>query len=150
MPRILSLAVALTMAMPAFAAPVVSDATVRLPAVSGRPAACYVMVTSDKADALTGVTSPQAGRIEMHSTKAENGMMRMRQETSMAVPARGMLHMAPGSAHLMLFDLAAGLQPGGTLPLTLSFQSGAKVTVDAKLVAAGAPMEKQGASHQHH
>lgn len=147
MHRFLPLA-ALVLAAPAFAAPTASDASVRLPAVSGRPAAGYVMVMADKADTLVGVSSPQAGRIEMHTTIAENGVMRMRQEKALAVPAGGMLHMSPGGAHLMLFDLAPGLKAGGTIPLTLSFQSGAKVKVDAKLAAAGAMMETSGHQHQ--
>lgn len=136
------------MAAPAAAAPTVSDASIRLPVLTGRPAAGFVMVMSDKADVLTGVSSPKAGRIEMHSVVTDNGVMRMRQQSSMAVPAGGMLHMAPGGNHLMLFDLASGLKAGDTLPLALTFQSGAKVTVDAKVAASGTPPETHG-DHQH-
>ena len=132
------------MAPPVAAAPTASDASVRLPVMAGRPAAGFVMVMSDKPDVLTGVASPKAGRIEMHSVVTENGVMRMRQESSMAVPAGGMLHMAPGGNHLMLFDLSPGLQAGDMLPLTLSFQSGAKVTVNASVVAPGTMPEAHG------
>ena len=145
MHRFLPLA-ALVIAAPALAAPTASDATVRLPAVSGRPAAGYVMIMADKADALVGASSPLAGRIELHSMTTDNGVMRMRQEQSLAVPAGGMLHMAPAGNHLMIFDLKTGLQPGGTMPLTLSFQSGAKVIVDAKLVSPATPVS---GGHQH-
>lgn len=147
-PQIAVAALAASLASAGWAAPVVSDAGIRLPAVTGRPAAGFLMVTSDKADALTGVSTPKAGRVEMHSVAAENGVMRMRAQTSMAVPAGGMLHMGPGGNHLMLFDLASDVKAGDTVPLILTFQSGATVTANARVSAPGAMPASHG-DHKH-
>ena len=148
---ILLLAVSLFGGSRAFGAqqPHVMDAWVRLPAVSGRPAAGFFMVHGTAtADALVGVSSPKAQRIEMHSMKDENGVMRMRAEPSFAVPAKGALNFTPGGSHLMIFDLAADVKPGDQIPLTFTFQSGAKVTLNADARPAAAPAKAEPA-HQH-
>lgn len=147
---ILLLAMSLFGGSRAFAAePHVMDGWVRLPAVSGRPAGGYFMVHGTAtADALVGVTSPKAQRIEMHSMVQDNGVMRMRAETSFAVPAKGALTFAPGGSHLMIFGLSPDVKPGDKLPLTFSFKSGAKITVQAEARPASAPAKAEPA-HQH-
>src|SRR5690349_10637125 len=54
-------------------------ATVRLPAVPGRPAAGYfeLRVEGDRG-ALVSVSSPQAGRVELHETMRSGNMTSMR------------------------------------------------------------------------
>ena len=131
-------------------APHVQDAWVRLPAVSGRPAGGFFLIHGTaKADALVGVTSPRAERIEMHSMVNEGGIMKMRAEKSFAVPAKGALTFAPGGNHLMIFGLSPDVQPGGKLPLTFSFQSGAKITVVAEARPAASAPARPEAAHQH-
>ncbi len=149
---ILLLAMSLFGGSGAFAAaqPHVMNVWVRLPAASGRPAGGYFMVHgTDMADALVGVTSPKAQRIEMHSMTAENGVMRMRAEASFAVPAKGALEFAPGGSHLMIFGLSPDVKPGTKLPLTFSFQSGAKITVVAEARPAASAPARPEAAHQH-
>lgn len=133
------------------ATPHVMDAWVRLPAVSGRPAGGYFMAHGTSAnDALVAVTSPKAERIELHSMTNENGVMKMRKEESLALPAKGTLTLAPGGSHLMLFGLAPDVKPGGKLPLTFRFKSGATVTLDAEARAASAAAPKAAdTGHQH-
>lgn len=126
-------------------APKVSGTWVRLPAVSGRPAAGYLEVAgTGVADALVGARSPLAERVEIHSMTHENGVIRMRREAALEVPAGGKLALAPGGAHLMLFGLSADVKPGQRLPVTLSFRSGATVTVEAETRAAAAPAAASG------
>ena len=128
--------------------PHVMGVSVRLPAVAGRPAAGYFMVHGTaKADALVGVTSPKAERIELHSMVNENGVMKMRAEKSFAVPANGALTFQSGGNHLMIFGLSPDVKAGTKLPLTFSFQSGAKVTVEADARAANAPAPEAAHSH---
>ncbi|WP_181160134.1 copper chaperone PCu(A)C [Sandaracinobacter neustonicus] len=136
--------------MAPMAQPHVQDAWVRLPAVSGRPAGGYFLIHGTaKADALTGVSSPKAERIELHSMTNEGGVMKMRAEPSFAVPAKGVLQFAPGGSHLMIFGLAPDVKPGAAIPLTFSFQSGAKVTLNAEARAANAPVKADAPAHQH-
>lgn len=134
-----------------YTTPHVMDAWVRLPAAAGRPAGGYFLAHGTAAaDALVGVTSPKAERIELHSMVNEGGVMKMRAEPSFALPARGELKFAPGGSHLMLFGLSAGVKPGHRIPLTFSFQSGAKVTIDAEARAVNSPAAKPaGSAHQH-
>jgi copper(I)-binding protein len=130
------------------AQPHVMDAWVRLPAVSGRPAAGFFMVHGTaKADALVGVTSAKAERIEMHSMVEENGVMKMRAEKSFAVPANGALNFQSGGNHLMIYGLAPDVKAGAKIPLLFSFQSGAKVTVQAEARAANAPAAEPAHKH---
>lgn len=133
------------------ATPHVMDAWVRLPAVSGRPAGGYFMAHGTSAnDTLVAVTSPKAERIELHSMTNENGVMKMRKEESLALPAKGTLTLAPGGSHLMLFGLAPDVKPGGKLPLTFRFRSGATVTLNAEARAASAAAPKAAdTGHQH-
>ena len=132
------------------AAPAVEGAWVRLPAVAGRPAAGYFTIKGGpQPDALIAAASPKAQRIEMHSTSMAGGVMRMRAEQAMPVPANGTLSFAPGGNHLMLFGLAAGMKPGDRLPITLSFQSGAKINTSAELRAVADATQPKAPVHQH-
>lgn len=130
--------------------PHVMDAWVRLPAVSGRPAGGYFTAHgTDAADTLVAVSSPKAERIELHSMTMEAGVMKMRAERGFVLPANGALKLAPGGNHLMIFGLSPDVKTGAKLPLTLRFQSGAQVTVNAEARAA-ADAAKPAASGQHH
>jgi copper(I)-binding protein len=130
------------------APPHVMDAWVRLPAVSGRPAGGYFTAHGTAtADALVAVSSPKAERIELHSMTMDGGVMKMRAEPSFALPAKGELKLAPGGNHLMLFGLAPDVKPGANIPLTFTFKSGAKVTVDAQTRSAADSAPASG--HQH-
>jgi len=132
------------------AAPAVAGAWVRLPAIAGRPGAGYFTIKGgQQPDALIAAASPKAQRIEMHSTSMAGGVMRMRAEQAMPVPANGTLSFAPGGNHLMLFGLAAGLKPGDRLPITLSFQSGAKINTSAELRAVADATQPKAPVHQH-
>lgn len=151
---ILLLAVSLLGGTRAFGAsqPHLMDAWVRLPAASGRPAGGYFLAHGTSADdALLAVTSPRAERIELHSMANEGGVMKMRAESSFPLPAKGELKFQPGGSHLMIFGLAADVQPGDKVPLTFQFKSGAKVSIDAEARStATAPTAKPASpAHRH-
>lgn len=88
-----------------------------------------------KADALTGFSSALAGRVELHETKMDGGMMRMRPLTRLAVPARGSVAAEPGGVHLMLIDLKQPLAPGQRLPLRLQFARAGIIDVEVVVQA---------------
>lgn len=119
----------------------VSDGWVRLAAAPGRPAAAYFTLTGGATDAtLVGVTSPAAGRSELHETTAgSGGVTTMAPVGQVALPAGGKVTFAPGGKHVMLFDVRPGVKPGGTIPLAFTFADGRKLTYDAKAIAAGDP-----------
>lgn len=145
-----ALAVSAVSAVPAAAigaavSPVASDAWVRLPAASGRPAAGFFMLKAGSInDVLVGATSSKAERVEMHSMTMTDGVMRMRAESSFALPMKGVLAFQPGGNHLMLFGISPDVKPGDTIPVTLEFRSGDRVLVPAEVRAAGAPAKPAG------
>ncbi|MEN2746987.1 copper chaperone PCu(A)C [Sphingomonas sp. T9W2] len=120
--------------------PSVEDAWVRLPAVPGRPAAGYAIVHGGggAGRVLTGVSSPAAERAELHESMTGHGSMMAMQPLD-RVRVNGTVSFSPGGKHIMLFGLSPDLRAGASAPMTFAFEDGAKVTVDAKLVAAGDP-----------
>ena len=95
--------------------------------------------------ALIAAASPAAGRVELHSHVDDGGVMRMRQVPRIEVPAGGMVSLAPGGLHVMMFDLVATLADGAEVELELSFDDGTQLSVRAP-VRAPAP---RGSEHAH-
>lgn len=115
----------------------VIDPVIRLPAVPGRPASGYFIVSAplDRV-ALTAVSSPRAERIEMHETTTVSGRSSMRPITRQEVRHQDILF-APGARHLMIFGLDPALRPGDRAELTFRFQRGEPITVSANVIGAG-------------
>jgi len=111
---------------------------VRLTPVSGAPSSAYFTLRGGaKDETLTGIAAPDGVRAEMHENVSHQGIESMTTLTSVAVPARGEVKFALGGKHVMLFGLKPDVKAGGTIPLTFSFASGQKVTVDAKVMPPG-------------
>lgn len=135
-PFVAALALAACGAAPS--SPQVTDAKIRLPAAPAVPGGGYFRLEGfDGMEVLTGASSPAAERIELHVSRQENGVSRMERLDQVSLPRTGEMAFEPGGHHLMLFGLRDGLQPGGTIPLTLTFQKAQPVTVEARLEAPG-------------
>ncbi len=96
--------------------------------------AAFMVIVNDGAtdDALVGASTPAATKVELHQTTADaSGVMTMAPVESIPVPAGGSAELAPGGYHLMLIGLVGPLQEGAMVPLTLTFQGGATLQVDA-------------------
>lgn len=119
----------------------VEGAWVRLAALPDRPGAAYFTIRSGgRGDRLLALSSPEAGRIELHETMAAGaGTASMRPLAGANVPAGGSLAFAPDGRHAMLFDLSPRVRSGGTLPLRFRFASGRRLAADAVVVGAGDP-----------
>lgn len=116
----------------------VDDAWVRLSPVAGNPAAAYFTVHGGaKTDRLVAVTSAKAARVELHENVMDAATMTMRPIESVEVPAGGEVRFAPGGNHAMLFDVAADVKPGATMPLAFRFASGRTIEVAARAQGAG-------------
>ncbi len=117
----------------------VQRAAVTLPAVPGRPGAAYfTLKTNTSPTNLIGVTSPLVQRIELHDSGTRGGVSRMRPLEETVFPARGILEFKPGGKHAMLFGIDSSVKPGGTIPLTFTFDPAPAVTVEAEVHAPGA------------
>lgn len=86
-----------------------------------------------------------AGRLEIHTTREVDGLMRMQQLSTLQVPAGGSVVLEPGGTHLMLLDLERMPAPGETRQLCLQPAGGEQVCVSA-------PVRKDadGGDHHHH
>tara|TARA_B100001939_G_scaffold339572_2_gene346546 strand:+ start:2205 stop:2711 length:507 start_codon:yes stop_codon:yes gene_type:complete len=140
---------------------VVSGAWARPVLVAGRPGAVYFDLhnQTNMPEQLLAVSTPLAGRAELHVHKMENGVMKMRQVAAVEIPAGGRLTFQPGGYHVMIFDVKDKLLPGQKLPLTLTFEKHAQVTLEAEVMmnqpaaseAQGiTPLPHQDGHHKHH
>lgn len=121
--------------------------------IPGRPAAGYMTIVNSgqSADALVAATTPLAKRVELHTHLMEGGIMKMREVEKVDVPAYGKAVFSSGGDHLMFFGLAEDVQPGGTLPVTLNFQSGKTIDVDFTVTKIGGQNRSaKGTGQQHH
>lgn len=98
--------------------------------------AAYMRLTSPAGDRLLGATSPVAGRAELHETRMDGDVMRMREVPALELPAGQAVALAPGGLHLMLMGLREPLTPGQRFPVVLQFERAGAVSVE---VAVGAP-----------
>lgn len=115
----------------------VTEPWVRATVPQQKIAGAFLRVVSAADARLVGVSSPVAGRAELHEMALENNTMRMRQVDAIDLPAGKPVELASGGYHVMLFDLKRQLKAGETVPLTLVVQDGAKkrssVTVEAQV-----------------
>ncbi len=75
---------------------------------------------------LADVESPACGMLMMHKTSSSG----MEHVMALDVPAGGQIAFSPGGYHLMCMDSRPMLKPGATVPVTLRFQNGQKLTAD--------------------
>jgi periplasmic copper chaperone A len=96
------------------------------------------------ADKLVAVSSPGAGRVEVHTHIKEGDVMKMRRLESLELKPGDTHVMAPSGDHFMLFDLKAPLKEGDVVKLTLTFENAGPVEVEAKVEPIGAMGPNKG------
>lgn len=94
-------------------------------ATSTVPSAAYFMIENRGAMpvVLASVTSPVAGRAEIHRTVVEDNVARMEpMEDGVEIAPGETFSFEPGGYHVMLLDLVKDLQAGDYFALTLHFE----------------------------
>ncbi|WP_066556354.1 copper chaperone PCu(A)C [Croceicoccus bisphenolivorans] len=114
-----------------------SNAEVRMPAVTGRPGAAYFSISSQEPRKIVGVSVMGAATSEMHETSETGGAMTMAKVDEVSLQPGELLSFQPGGYHVMLFDMDATIAPGGTADLTITFDNGDKASIPARVVGAG-------------
>ncbi len=99
------------------------------------------------ADTLVTVSSPVAGRVEVHSMTEEDGIMKMRRLDELAIAPGKAVVLSPSGFHVMLFDLKQPLKEGDLVQITFGFEKSGPVTIDASVEPVGA-MGPHGLDHQ--
>lgn len=115
----------------------VSDAWLRAMPSGASNTAAYMRIENRSGELrrLTRVTSPQFARAELHETRMENGIARMRSVEALELPPGARVSLAPGSLHLMLFDPVTPLGPGQHATLRLQLDNGWLFEVQAEVRA---------------
>lgn len=83
---------------------VASDVEITRPVPGRNMSAGFLVLTNntDRDIRITAASSPQFASVEIHETRTEDGIARMRQLDQLIVPARGSVALQRGGKHLML------------------------------------------------
>ena len=129
----------------------VTDAWSRPAAQGGNGAGFLTLANTGKAaDRLVSVSSPIAGRVEMHESMIMDGKAMMHPRPGgVALPPGGKVQFKPGGWHLMLIGLKKPMKAGDTFPATLTFQKAGKVTVNFTVRAGAAAPAAATPEHKH-
>lgn len=119
------------------------------PAALGGNGAGFFSLTNRNTgpDRLVAVESPIAGRVEIHETSTDGGMMRMQQlKDGLPMKAGETVLFKPGGKHVMFIGLRAPLKAGDRIPATFVFEKAGRAPVEFVVQggAAQAGMEHQG------
>lgn len=107
----------------------ITDAWIR--ALPGNlPASGYFTLQNgtEKTVTLTGAESPACGMVMLHKSETMNGMSSMSDVASIDVPAGATVKFAPVGYHLMCMGPTPALKPGASVPVTVEFVNGMKLT----------------------
>ena len=135
MRRFIFAAIATLLAFPALAADIkVDDAWARPTLGQARTGAAYLTLsTTGTPDRLVAVSSPAAGKAELHTMTMNNNVMQMRPVDAIQVTPGTEVKLQPGGLHVMLLDLKSPLKLGEKFPLTLKFERGGEVQVQVEV-----------------
>ena len=106
------------------------------PAAEGQNGAAYLTIKngSQEPETFISAESPVAEKTEVHETRDENGVMKMRQvKGGVEIKPGASLEFRPGGYHIMLFGLKKALEAGATVPLTITLAKAGPVNVDVKI-----------------
>ncbi|MFO1028745.1 MAG: copper chaperone PCu(A)C [Acetobacteraceae bacterium] len=128
---------------------VVSNPWARPSVGTAAPSAAYFVITDHgAADRLVSLSTPVAGRTELHESLHENGIMKMRAVPGLALEPGKPVTLAPGGYHVMLMELKQPLKAGDSFPLTLTFEKAPPQTVEVKVGTMGGAMPMHGGHMQ--
>ncbi len=116
-------------------------------------AAGYMTIknTGTEPDQLTGVSTPVAGKVEVHQMTMEKGIMRMRSLPSgLEIKPGQTVELKPSSFHLMLMNLKQPIQRGKPFKATLTFAKAGPVDVEFAVAPTGATSAATPAQDAHH
>lgn len=131
----------------------VSGAWVRATVAAQKTSAAYMTITARDAVRLIGAGSPVAGSAEIHETRIENEIARMRPAGPITLAPGRSVVLKPGGYHVMLLDLKRPLRTGESVPITLRLEAAGGTAVQVEVqarVATSAPGVRAPADHAGH
>ena len=121
----------------------VEGAWVRGTTASQKVTGAFMKLTAASKASLVGVSSPVAGKVEVHEMKMIADDMTMRSVPKLALPAGKMVELKPGGYHVMLMDLKQQVKAGDVVPLTLEIEQDGK-REKIEIEAVGRPLSDTG------
>ena len=117
----------------------ITNARLVLPAVSGNPAAVYfdAAFNGPNGISITGAEVEGAASATVHAMMEYDFEMTMAEAGPVAIRNGETLTFGPGELHVMAFELAEGVEAGGSVEVTLKTIGGDKHKFSAKVQAAG-------------
>jgi copper(I)-binding protein len=111
----------------------VKDAWIRGVPPSAKTTAAFMNIQNNGPDemVLVSAASEIAELVQIHTMEHVGEMMKMKEIKELRVPANGEAVLTPMGYHIMLIGLNRTITEGETLPLSLNFADGTKVSVDA-------------------
>lgn len=100
-------------------------------------------------DRIVAVTSPRAGRVEIHEMALVGAVMQMRPVESLAAAAGQTVTLAPGGLHLMFYEVTQPFAQGETIPVQITFERAGAMDVALAVRPPNAPAA-QAAQHGGH
>ncbi len=113
----------------------VSDAWIRHVPPVMKVQAGYATVSNKGSapQAIIGAESPDFTKIELHTSRVENGVAIMEAVKRIEIPQGGKVAFAPGGLHLMLHKPKEALNVGASVPISLILETGEKVAFTAQI-----------------
>ena len=112
---------------------------------TSRPAAAYLTIRNvgDQSDRLLAVESSFSGRVMLHDSIEQDGVMKMTPLDALDILPGSQVTLEPGGKHIMLMDLRQPLVEGRRLPLKLTLERTGIIEVVARIgsLAAERPPE---------
>lgn len=106
------------------------------PAMAGDNGAVYFVIdnATNHDDVLLRAETASAAAAEVHKSEMDaNGVMTMRPQPSVEIPAGQQVEFKPGGLHLMLVGLNKDLIPGEQFETVLWFQTAGKVILNVQV-----------------
>jgi copper(I)-binding protein len=128
----------------------VENAWARATTPSAKSGAVFLTIVDHGApDELVSLSTPIAGKAELHQTTMQGNIMHMGPVGKLPVTNEGPVTFAPGGYHVMLMELKQPLQQGQSFPLTLNFAHAGAVQTSVIIESAGAggPVQSGGPGH---
>lgn len=95
----------------------------------------YASLANEQEQPLTLVKleSPASSKTELHTHQHDNGMMKMVHVPELTLAAGESLSMAPGSYHIMFFDLQQPFKVGDSVPVVMHFADGSRQQINLEV-----------------
>ncbi len=128
------------------------DAWIRATLPDAPVAGAFLTITngSGQADRLVAASTDAAERVEIHETRMEDGMMKMRQLTDgIALAAGETVSLAPGGLHMMLMAPTRQFVAGETVEIELEFEHAPRQRIAFSVREMDAGAHGNDAGHAH-